>query len=136
MQKMNRITDLRKSLKLSQADLARYVGCTQTTISKYELEQIKIPPDVLAKLCQAFDCSADYLLGLSDIKKPPIAYSDERPSATVKLDGSGAEASELFKRIQQANSLFLRLDDTGKAQAIAYLQFLAAQQSSDSEPQE
>ena len=111
------------------------MGCYQTAISKYEQGQRRIPPDVLAKLCQAFDCSADYLLGLSDIKKPPIAYSNERPSATVKLDGPGAETSDLFKRIQEANSLFLRLDDTGKAQAIAYLQFLAAQQSSDSEPQ-
>lgn len=133
---MNRIFELRRNAKLSQADVAKFVGCGQTAISKYEKDQRRIPPDVLAKLCQAFDCSADYLLGLSDIKKPPIAYSDERPTATVKLDGPGAEVSELFKRIQQANSLFLRLDDTGKAQAIAYLQFLADRQSSDSEPQE
>lgn len=132
---MNRILELRKQAKLSQSDIAQYAGCSQRSISHYETGTHKIPPDVLAKLCQAFDCSADYLLGLSDAKKPPIAYGDERPTATVKLDGPGAEASELFKRIQQANSLFLQLDDTGKAQAIAYLQFLAAQQSSDSEPQ-
>lgn len=132
---MNRILEMRKQAKLSQADLAKFAGCSQMAISYYEKEQRQIPYDVLTKLCSAFDCSADYLLGLSDVKKPPIAYSDERPSATVKLDGPGAEASDLFMRIQQANSLFLQLDDTGKAQAIAYLQFLAEQQASDSEPQ-
>lgn len=133
---MNRILELRKQAKLSQADLAKFAGCSQMAISYYEKEQRQIPYDVLTKLCQAFDCSADYLLGLSDIKKPPIAYSDERPTATVKLDGSGAEASELFKQIQTANSLFLNLSEAGKAQALAYLQFLSEQQAKEAAAQD
>ena len=132
---MNRIAELRKAAKLSQTDLAKFVGCYQTAISKYEQGQRRIPPEVLDKLCTAFDCSADYLLGRSDIKKPPVAYSDERINPVLRLDGPGSEPSDIFMRVQEANKLFLQLDDIGKAQALAYLQFLAAQQAKESDVQ-
>jgi len=129
---MNRILELRKSKKLSQSDLARYVGCDQTAISKYEQEQRKIPPAVIAKLCTAFNCSADYLLGLSDIKSP-AAQSSEANGVSASTPPSVSE--EQFRRIQEANNLFLKLDEAGKAQAIAYLQFLAAQQATEPDAQ-
>lgn len=132
---MNRILELRNLAKLSQADLAKFVGCSQRAISNYEKEQRQIPYDVIDKLCSAFDCSADYLIGRSDIKKAPVAYSDERPNSIPHFDGPYAQESDLFRRIQEANSLFLKLDEAGKAQAIAYLQFLAAQQATDSDAQ-
>ena len=132
---MNRISELRKASRLSQADLAKFLNVTQGTISKYELDQINIPVEALDKLCIAFDCSADYLLGRSDIKKPPVAYSDERPNPVLRLDGPGSEPSDIFMRVQEANKLFLQLDDIGKAQALAYLQFLAAQQAKESDVQ-
>lgn len=131
---MNRILELRNSSKLSQADLAKFVGCTQVAISHYEKGQRKIPPEVIAKLCSAFGCSADYLLGLSDIKKTPVVYSNERTG--LRLDGPDAQPSQDFIRIQRANKLFLSLDDAGKAQALAYLEFLEAQQSKAPEAQD
>lgn len=128
---MNRIVELRKQAKLSQTDLAQYINCSQRSISHYENETHKIPPDVLDKLCTAFDCTADYLLGRSDIKNPAAQSSE------VNVDAGAASVDmEQFRRIQEANSLFLRLDDAGKAQAIAYLQFLAAQQAKDPEAQD
>ena len=133
---MNRIIELRKQSKLSQADLAKFVGCDQTAISKYEKGQRKLPPDVIDKLCTAFDCTADYLLGRSDIKKPPVAYSGERTKSVLRLDGPGSEPSDIFMRVQEANKLFLQLDDVGKAQALAYLQFLAQQQAKESDGQD
>lgn len=132
---MNRIAELRKAAKLSQTDLAKFVGCYQTAISKYEQGQRRIPPEVLDKLCTAFDCSADYLLGRSDVKKTPVTHSDERPNSILHFDGPYAQESDLFRRIQEANNLFLKLDEAGKAQAIAYLQWLAAQQATDPDVQ-
>lgn len=129
---MNKIADLRKLNKLSQADLAAYVGCSQRALSYYEQNQRKIPYDVLDKLCSAFNCSADYLLGKSDIKSP-AAQNSEANGASASAPPSMPE--DLFRRIQEANSLFLRLDEAGKAQAIAYLQFLAAQQATDPDAQ-
>lgn len=129
---MNKIADLRKLNKLSQAELAAYVGCSQRALSYYEQNQRKIPYDVLDKLCSAFNCSADYLLGKSDIKSP-AAQNSEANSVSVAVPPSMPE--DLFRRIQEANSLFLKLDEAGKAQAIAYLQFLAAQQATDPDAQ-
>lgn len=127
---MNRISELRKASRLSQADLAKFLNVTQGTISKYELDQINIPVEVLDKLCTAFDCSADYLLGRSDIKNPAAKSSE------VVIDaGASSVDMDTFRRIQEANSLFLKLDDAGKAQALAYLQFLSQQQATDPETQ-
>lgn len=131
---MNKIAELRKRSKLSQVNLAEFVGCTQATISKYELDQIKIPPEALAKLCTAFNVTADYLLGFTDENaKSPAAYGSEAISTSITI--TEREPSEFFMQIQEANSLFLKLDPAGKAQALAFLQFLAEQQSKESDAQ-
>lgn len=130
---MNRILELRKQKKINQTDLANFVGCSQRNISYYENEERKIPPEVLAKLCAAFDVTADYLLGLADenIKAPP----QTRGEANMDF-GSNAIDSAQFQRLREANNLFLRLDEVGKAQALAYLQFLSAQQSRELDAQD
>ncbi len=113
---MNRIVDLRKQHKISQIELAKNVGCTQAAVSYYEKGERKIPQDVLTRLCEIFDCTSDYLLGISDINaKSPAAVS-----------GAG-DIPEEFKRLQEANELYLQLDEAGRAQALAYLKFLASQ---------
>ena len=131
---MNRITQLRKEANLNQSDLAKFVGCSTMAISNYENENRKIPPDVLVKLCQAFNVTADYLLGFSDANaKSPAAQGSEANGVSASTPPSMSE--EQFRRIQEANNLFLKLDEAGKAQAIAYLQFLAAQQATDPDAQ-
>lgn len=130
---MNRITELRKARNLSQESLAKFVGCNQTAISKYEKGQRKIPPEVIAKLCQAFNVTSDYLLGFADTNiKSPAAQGSE---AVVDFGASSVDM-DTFTRIQRANKLFLSLDDAGKAQALAYLEFLEAQQSKAPEAQD
>lgn len=130
---MNRILELRNLSKLSQADLAKFVGCTQVAISHYEKGQRKIPPEVIAKLCSAFNVTSDYLLGFTDTNaKSPAAQGSE---AVVDF-GSSSVDMDTFTRIQRANKLFLSLDDAGKAQALAYLEFLEAQQSKAPEAQD
>lgn len=116
---MNRIFELRKQNKMSQAELGDLLGAHQVAVSRYEKEERKIPQDVLTRLCEIFDCTSDYLLGISDINaKSPAAIS-----------GAGDIPDE-FKRLQEANELYLQLDDAGRAQALAYLKFLASQQGS------
>ena len=130
---MNRILELRKEQKLSQTDLAKFVGCSQRNISYYENNDRKIPPEVIAKLCSAFNVTSDYLLGFSDTNaKSPAAQGSE---AVVDF-GSSSVDMDTFTRIQRANKLFLSLDDAGKAQALAYLEFLEAQQSKAPEAQD
>lgn len=114
---MNNIKNLRIANRYSQEDLAKILNISQNTISRYENGGRKLPPDTIAKLCEVFNCSADYLLGLSDQTK-------KEPAVTGEL----APPSEEFIRLQQANELFLQLDEAGRAQALAYLKFLASQQ--------
>ena len=121
---MNRIKELRKSLKLSQGELGLKLDVHQRTISRYEKDEINLPADVVPKLCELFDCTSDYLLGLSDVNAKSPAVS-----------GGAGDIPEEFKRLQEANELYLQLDDIGRAQADAYLKFLVAQQEKRSEAQ-
>ena len=65
-----RIRDLREDSDLTQAQMAQILGCYQQTYSLYELGQQLIPPDVLIALAQFHNTSVDYLLGLTNEKKP------------------------------------------------------------------
>ena len=65
-----RIRDLREDHDLLQKDLAKYLQCSQVSYSHYELGKRDIPTDVLIKLAVFYQTSADYLLGLTDVRKP------------------------------------------------------------------
>lgn len=65
-----RIRDLREDNDLLQRDLARVLSCSQVCYSHYETGKRDVPTDVLIKLCRYYDTSADYLLGLTDVREP------------------------------------------------------------------
>lgn len=62
----NRIKEERQLKGLSQKQLAQMLSTTQSTIGKYEREELQPNIDVITKLCKIFEVSADYLLGLTD----------------------------------------------------------------------
>ena len=61
--------DLREDNDLLQKDVARIFHLTQTNYSKYELEKINIPIDLLKKFAIFYNTSTDYILGLTNDKK-------------------------------------------------------------------
>ncbi len=64
-----RIGDLRTSMNLSQTELSKETGIPISVISRIECgKTATIGHDVLAKLAVFFNVSADYLLGLTDIR--------------------------------------------------------------------
>ena len=65
-----RIRDLREDKDLLQKDMAAYLQCTQVCYSNYEMGKRDIPTDVLIRLAKFHETSVDYLLGLTDEKKP------------------------------------------------------------------
>lgn len=65
-----RIRDLREDKDLTQTKLAKLIGMSQTGYSKYETGENDIPTNILIKLAQLHETSVDYLLGLTDEKKP------------------------------------------------------------------
>lgn len=74
---MNRIRELRNSRKMKQSDLASLLNCSPTTISNYESEYRGLDVDTIDRLCDIFDCSADYLLGRSPLKAMNLTPEEE-----------------------------------------------------------
>ena len=67
---MNRLRDLREDHDLLQKDIAKVLNMSQTGYSQYETETNDIPTDILKKLASFYDTSIDYLLCLTDERKP------------------------------------------------------------------
>lgn len=65
-----RLKDLREDKDLYQKDIAKLLGISQQYYSQYELGKFTMPVELLIKLAQYYNVSLDYLVGLSDIKKP------------------------------------------------------------------
>lgn len=63
-----RIFHLRKSLNLTQKELAKKAGITEATLSRYENNRRKPKAEVVKKIAEVLGCTTDYLLGQSDNK--------------------------------------------------------------------
>ena len=64
------IRSLREDRDIRQKELARYLNCSQTCYSRYELGLRDIPTDVLLRLAEFYSTSVDYLLGATEERKP------------------------------------------------------------------
>jgi len=65
-----KIRNLREDRDMNQKQLAEYLKVHQTTYSDYELGNLNIPISVLIKLADFYGTSIDYLLDLTDEKRP------------------------------------------------------------------
>ena len=70
MKELERLRDLREDRDLKQKDLAAYLNCSQVSYSYYEIGKRDIPIATLIRLAEFYNCSVDYLLGLTDEKTP------------------------------------------------------------------
>lgn len=64
-----RIRDLREDKDMSQTEMAKYLGMSQTGYSKYETGENDIPTAILINLARFHNTSIDYLLGETDNPK-------------------------------------------------------------------
>lgn len=67
---MERLRDIREDKDLKQIDLAKLLNVTQQTYSRYETGEISIDKNSLIKLANFYNTSVDYILGLTDERKP------------------------------------------------------------------
>ena len=65
-----RIRALREDKDLSQAAVGQAIGVSQRTYAYYESGQRMLPPEILAALAKFHNVSTDYLLELTDEKRP------------------------------------------------------------------
>lgn len=62
-----RLKQARKEKGITQAEAGKAINQVQQAYAKYESGQIQLDYEKMVKLCKLFECSSDYLLGLSDI---------------------------------------------------------------------
>ncbi len=65
-----RIRDLREDADLTQKNLGEILHCSQRIYSNYERGDVDIPTQTLIQIAKFHGTSVDYLLGLTDQKKP------------------------------------------------------------------
>lgn len=65
-----RLRDIREDHDVTQKMLADYLHIRQNTYSQYETGQRQLPVDVLIRLAQYFNTSADYILEITDEPRP------------------------------------------------------------------
>lgn len=70
-----RLKDLREDADINQKEIAGLLHIKQNTYSQYENEQRQIPISMLITLARFYGVSVDYILGLTDVKKP---YSNNK----------------------------------------------------------
>lgn len=95
MDKSNRFYIARMKKGLSQTEVADILGLNKTAVSKWEGNKTFPDPDVLIKVVDLYQVTADYLLGISD---EPQLFDDARVDRPEIM-----ELYELMTPRQQSN---------------------------------
>lgn len=82
---MERIKELRQLHGYTQKDLAELLNCTDVTISRYETGKNEPDTNTIARLCDIFNCTSDYLLGLSNEPTAQLPRGEELKSELQRM---------------------------------------------------
>jgi transcriptional regulator with XRE-family HTH domain len=79
------LNELRRENGYTQEQVSKYLGITQSNLSKIENGERNFNMTLLDKLCLLYNCSPEYLLGKTNIhEKSSIAFrSDEKVDLNV-----------------------------------------------------
>ena len=106
---MQRLRELRCERKYNQCQLAELLNLSQASISLFEKGMRFPDAEIIGHLSELFDVSSDYLLELSDVRRPIS-------QATLCVDE--AHILELYRG----------LDEKRLTKALGYVQKLLAEQ--------
>ncbi|MDI6617864.1 MAG: helix-turn-helix transcriptional regulator [Clostridiales bacterium] len=101
-----RMRVLRKEKSISLEKLADILGTTKATLSRYENNMREPKAEFVQQLADYFGVSTDYILGLTDVKKP----ADEIANA-IKSD---PELMEFWNALRAREDLRLFFKQTRK----------------------
>lgn len=97
----NRIKILRKEFKLTQEELALKLGLKgKSSIANYEKGIISPSDDIKLQMSKLFNCSIDYLMGLSDVRNSQEINLDQLDIAfATGIKGLNKENQKIAKDI-------------------------------------
>lgn len=67
---IERLKEIREDKDYKQIEIAKYLKVTQAQYSRYEMGINTIPIEKIALLAKFYETSIDYLVGLTDERKP------------------------------------------------------------------
>ena len=70
IKRLDNLRKLREQKNITQIKLSTDLEVSQELISRYELGTSFPQPQMLIKLANYFNCSVDYLLGITDVSTP------------------------------------------------------------------
>lgn len=82
-----RIRDLRKQKRMSQTELAKSAGVSQTTVTAWETGKAEPSSSAVTKLADIFNVTTDYLLGKPEMKKETDIDLDNALDNAVAYNG-------------------------------------------------
>ncbi len=93
-----RIKDIRKSKGIKQKELCERIGVMITTFSGYENGKHDVPAEIIVRICDLFDISADYILGRT--KNPKGLYFSKEDSNIDDLQKRIDEVQRLLDELR------------------------------------
>ncbi len=94
-----KIKQLRKEFELTQEELALKLGLKgKSSIANYEAGNITPSDDIKLKMCEIFDCTLDYLMGKSDVRKPE----------KINIDDVDVAFSSGYKGLNDTNKMIIK----------------------------
>lgn len=97
-----RLKALRLEKNISQMKLSKELYVSQQTIAKWETDKSTPNPDMLAKISDFFNVSADYLLGKTELRNPlDIPEHIEGIADLVLRMRSDDEFSDIINKINE-----------------------------------
>lgn len=82
---MNRLKELRQEKKLSQKEIAKEMGISEKTLSRWENGESQIKPEKAQQLADYFGVSVGYLLGYEPEGMPKRSICGEVYSALLRV---------------------------------------------------
>lgn len=99
MHPTNRLRELRKKARLSQAELANLSGLTQSAISQFENDKLPMSTDQMRIFARVLGCVAADLLGDQD---NPGRLSMEEMAIIERFRAANAAERVIFQRTAEA----------------------------------
>lgn len=95
------IRDLRKEKRVSQTELAKIVGVSQTTVTAWETGKAEPSSSAVSNLADYFSVTTDYLLGRPEKKKEKqnVELTDDDIIMTYQGKELSDEDREIIKRL-------------------------------------
>lgn len=102
---LGNLKKLREAKNITQLKLSMDLNVSQELISRYEVGSSFPQPNMIIKIAQYFNCSTDYLLGLTDITTPIkyLAQNNNVKNADIlnKYNSLSSEDQKCFDRYLQ-----------------------------------